>query len=98
MKNSRLIKMTLLSAVFTLAVAFTQTASAQDATPEKKEEKKEKSPLSQNNKEQNEVQYFSEAYTFSSKVEYPEKSRNLTVYSFSLTTSAPGNIFQPPKC
>ena len=42
MKNSRLLKMTFLSAVFTLAIAFTQTASAQDAPPEKKEEKKEK--------------------------------------------------------
>ena len=42
MKNSRLLKMTLLSAAFTLAIAFTQTASAQDATPLKKEEKKEK--------------------------------------------------------
>lgn len=61
----------------------------------KKEEKREKSPLS--NKEQNEIFYCHE-FSFALQKPVAELKEKSFTYHFHLKTSAPGAIFQPPKC
>ncbi|MFM7023048.1 MAG: hypothetical protein ACKOXB_08720 [Flavobacteriales bacterium] len=63
----------------------------------KKEEKREKSPLSDNSKEQYEVQFFIDFPQLSS-IHPPSAENHLSNYSFSLKTTSPGSIFHPPKC
>ena len=64
----------------------------------KKEEKREKSPFSENQKEQNEVQFFVEGASGNKNPDFPTSRNNPLDYSCSLSTLDPNKIFQPPKC
>lgn len=60
-----------------------------------KEEKKEQSPTNPI-KEKNEIQFFSESNSVSSFVAIPLVSKQISVYSFSLSEKHTLTVFHPP--